>query len=103
MLKAICENDIDIIEDCLQKGWDVNAPIDTAGKFNAVSLACHIDNLEVLHCLDMYGADLESGVGKFNQTPMMCATIKWNVRIIDYLMERKVDPSIKDSFGFTAT
>jgi hypothetical protein len=32
----------------------------------------------------------------------MSALTKWNVRIIDYLMERGVDPTIQDSFGFTA-
>ena len=32
----------------------------------------------------------------------MSATQKWNVRIIDYLLERGVDPSIKDKYGFTA-
>jgi hypothetical protein len=58
MLKAVCENDVDIIEDCLRKGWPINEPLDTAKKFNAASLAAHIDNLEVLHLLDMHGADL---------------------------------------------
>jgi hypothetical protein len=56
----------------------------------------------VLHLLDLYGADLNSGVGKFNTTPLMSALSRWNVRIIDYLMERGVDPTVKDSFGFTA-
>ena len=32
----------------------------------------------------------------------MSAITRWNVRIIDYLMERGVDPFIKDSYGFTA-
>lgn len=32
----------------------------------------------------------------------MAALAKWNVRIIDYLMERGVDPNVKDIFGFTA-
>jgi ankyrin repeat protein len=32
----------------------------------------------------------------------MSAIGKWNVRIIDYLMERGVDPAIKDKYGFTA-
>ena len=51
----------------------------------------------------MYGADLSTGAGKFNQTPLMAAIGKWNVRIIDYLMERGADPFVKDSFGFTAS
>jgi hypothetical protein len=33
----------------------------------------------------------------------MSALMRWNVRIIDYLMERKVNPNVKDSFGFTAS
>jgi len=50
----------------------------------------------------MYGADLSAGAGKFKQTPLMAALSKWNVRIIDYLMERGVDPYQKDTYGFTA-
>ena len=71
-------------------------------RYSAVTLATHIDNLEVLHCLDLHGADLSKGAGKFNNTPLMTALSRWNVRIIDYLMERGVDPTIEDSYGFTA-
>ena len=67
-----------------------------------MSLACHLDKLEVLHCLDLHGADLSSGTGQFGNTPLMEALHRWDVRIIDYLMERGVDPSVKDTYGFTA-
>jgi hypothetical protein len=33
----------------------------------------------------------------------MTGMMSWNVRIIDYLTERGVDPTIEDSFGFTAS
>ena len=56
----------------------------------------------MLNFLDLHGADIDSGAGKFNNTPLMAALNRWNVRIIDYLMERGVDPSVEDSFGFTA-
>ena len=32
----------------------------------------------------------------------MYSVNKWNVRIIDYLLERGVDPYAQDKFGFTA-
>lgn len=32
----------------------------------------------------------------------MAGLMNWNVRIIDYLTERGVDPFVKDKFGFTA-
>ena len=32
----------------------------------------------------------------------MSATARWNVRIVDYLIERGVDPTLQDFFGFTA-
>ncbi len=32
----------------------------------------------------------------------MSATARWNVRIVDYLIERGVDPTLQDCFGFTA-
>jgi ankyrin repeat protein len=67
-----------------------------------VTLACHLDRLEALHLLDLYGANLSAGGGKNNTTPLMAALAKWNVRIIDYLMERGVDPLVEDKFGFTA-
>lgn len=33
----------------------------------------------------------------------MAATGRWNVRIVDYLIERGADPFVKDAFGFTVT
>jgi hypothetical protein len=77
--------------------------VDHAQKFNALTLACYLDKLEVVHFLDLHSADLSQGAGKFNNTPLMAALAKWNVRIIDYLLERGVDSSVTDSFGFTAT
>jgi hypothetical protein len=50
----------------------------------------------------MHGADLSSGAGKFKLTPLMTAIMRWNVRMIDYLMERGVNPHEKDCYGFTA-
>ena len=32
----------------------------------------------------------------------MEAQHRWDVRIVDYLMERGVDPKVKDVYGFTA-
>jgi len=55
-----------------------------------------------LHFLDLKGADLSQGAGKFNNTPLMTGLMNWNVRIIDYLTERGVDPFVEDKFGFTA-
>ena len=58
--------------------------------------------MEVLHFLDLRGADLSRGAGKFNNTPLMTALMNWNVRMVDYLTERGVDPFVEDSYGFTA-
>ena len=76
--------------------------MDHEGKYNAASLAAHLDKLEVLHLLDVRGADLSGGAGKFGNTPLMTGLMNWNVRIIDYLTERGVDPHVVDKFGFTA-
>ena len=56
----------------------------------------------MVHLLDIYGADINNGVGKQRQTPLMSATMRWNVRIVDYLMERGANPSVEDTYGFTA-
>ena len=56
----------------------------------------------MVHWLDVLGADLNTGVGKFKNTPLMTATVRWNVRIVDYLIERGADPTQKDIYGFTA-
>lgn len=58
--------------------------------------------MEILHFLDLRGADLSAGAGKHGNTPLMAALMNWNVRVIDYLTERGVDPGVKDSYGFTA-
>ena len=57
----------------------------------------------MVHLLDIYGADINGGAGKQKDTPLMTATMRWNVRIVDYLMERGVNPAVKDIYGFTAS
>lgn len=101
-LQAICEGNVEKLERCLQQGLDPNSTLDYAQKHSAVTLASHLDNLEILHLLDLHGANLSQKAGKFGQTPLMAALMRWNVRIIDYLIERGVDPTVKDNFGFTA-
>ena len=32
----------------------------------------------------------------------MMATNSWNLRIVEYLTERMVNPTVKDAYGFTA-
>ena len=76
--------------------------MDHEGRFNAASLAAHLDNLELLHFLDLRGADISLGAGRFKNTPLMAGVMSWNVRIIDYLTERGVDPYVEDAFGFNA-
>ena len=102
VLQAILEDDIEQLEKCLAAGWPIDKEVDSQDRYSAVSLACHLDKLEVLHCLDLHGADLSRGAGKFNNTPLMNAVGRWNVRIIDYLMVRGADPHVIDRFGFTA-
>ena len=64
-------------------------------------LAAHLDQLEMVHFLDLMGADLDSGRGKLQNTPLMSATMRWNTRIVEYLIARNADPSTKDKYGFT--
>ena len=65
-------------------------------------MAAGLDHLEVLHFLDLAGADLSRPSGKNNTTPLMAATVSWNVRVVEYLLERGVDPDTRDVFGFSA-
>lgn len=101
-LKAVCDGDPDALEKCLDEGWPVDAPIDRRGRFSALTLACHLDKLELVHLCDIKGGNLHAGVGKESTTPLMAAVGRWNVRIVDYLMERGADPTVKDLYGFTA-
>jgi ankyrin repeat protein len=103
-MQAVCKNNMDKMEEIiLEKGFDINSVVDKQGKYTALSLACHLDNLEMVHFLDLMGADLESARGKLKNTPLMTATMRWNVRIVDYLIERGVNPLVTDKFGFTAS
>ena len=53
MLQAVCKGNIDALEACLDAGWPIDAVIDHQGKFSALTLACHLDNLEMVHFCDM--------------------------------------------------
>ena len=59
-MKAVCEKDTIELKKCLEEGWrlNINDTIDHDGKFSALSLACYLDNLEAVHLLDLYGANL---------------------------------------------
>ena len=104
MLKAICKNDFKTVEKCVKEdGFDINGIIDKQQKYNAMTLACHLDNLEMVHFLDILGASLNESKGINGTTPLMAATNRWNVRIVDYLIERGADPYVKDAYGFTVT
>lgn len=102
VLNAVCTGNIEDLESCLKEGWDINAPIDFDQRYNAASLAAHLDRLEMLHYLDLRGANLSNGAGKVGNTPLMTGMMNWNVRVIDYLTERGVDPYVTDKYGFTA-
>jgi ankyrin repeat protein len=102
VLKAISHGRVDLLEQHLKKGWPVDAIVDNQGKYSALTLACLLDNLEMVHLLDMYGADLSKPQGKLGFSPLMTAVERWNVRIVDYLLERGVDPEARDIYGFTA-
>jgi ankyrin repeat protein len=104
MIKAVCDSNFDEIERLVKKeGFDLNGTtVDKEGKFTAQALAAYLDNLEVLHLLDMLGADMSEPKGKYQFTPLQAAESRWNVRIVDYLLERGVNPFIKDVHGFTA-
>ena len=55
----------------------------------------------MVHFLDLMGADLDSGRGKLSNTPLMAATMRWNTRVVEYLIARNADPFSKDKYGFT--
>lgn len=102
-MQAVCKGDIEKMEDLiLNQNFDINSIVDQQGKFTALSLACHLDKLEMVHFLDLMGADLDSARGKLGNTPLMTATMRWNNRIVEYLIERGVDPYVTDKYGFTA-
>lgn len=84
------------------EGWPVDGLIDRQKKYTALTLACHLDHLEIVHLLDLKGANISAPAGKHQNSPLMAATMRWNVRIVDYLLTRNVDPNMVDEYGFTA-
>ena len=76
----------------LQGNWKIDDTVDVAGRFSALTLACHLDHLEMVHLLDLLGANLSVGIGREKFTPLMVSTMRWNVRVVEYLLERGADP-----------
>jgi hypothetical protein len=61
----VCNNDFNALKRLvIYQNWDLNQTVDKQGKYTALTLACHLDKLEVVHLLDILGADLDSGGGK---------------------------------------
>jgi ankyrin repeat protein len=78
----------------LNKGFHIDSIIDKQEKFTPMSLACHLDDLEMAHFLDIMGADIHSARGKQGYTPLMTSTNRFNTRMVDYLIERGANPLV---------
>lgn len=67
MLKAVCDSNFEEIERLVkEESFDLNnTTLDKQEKFTAQSLAAYLDNLEVLHLLDLLGAEVSDPKGKF--------------------------------------
>ena len=102
VLQAVSRGDVEKLEELIGQGWPIDEVVDKQGKFTALTLACHLDNLELVHFLDLLGAELNGARGHQQQSPLMAATMRWNVRVVDYLIERGADPTVTDKYGFTA-
>ena len=56
MVKGIWDQDYKLIDEALDAGFDINAPIELRRGLNAYALAAELDRLEVLHYLELRGA-----------------------------------------------
>ncbi|CAI2378080.1 unnamed protein product [Moneuplotes crassus] len=118
LVYAICQEEYGMIQQVFDEGFDLNTPLDYKRGLNAFALATDLDKLEVLHFLEL----LESSKVSLNKiaerntqttipedishghrlTPLMIAVNSWNVRMVEYILSRNVDPTIKDKYGFSA-
>jgi hypothetical protein len=105
LVYAIWEERYDLIDEVVKDGFDINSPLDLKRGINSFALASELDKLEVLHYLELQGANadnLSRPSSKFKLTPLMLAVENWNVRMVEYLLKRKIDSRVKDDFDFTA-
>lgn len=103
LLKAVLRDDIELIDQIIdEKKFDIDSPLELLRGLNAVAIAAEFDKLEMLHYLHLKGANINKGSGIFKLTPLMTATMKWNTRCVEYLLENGVDINAKDTLGLTA-
>mmetsp|Transcript_15578 Transcript_15578/g.13619 ORF Transcript_15578/g.13619 Transcript_15578/m.13619 type:complete len:286 (+) Transcript_15578:13-870(+) len=121
LVYAICNEDFDMIKEVYDQGYDFNSPLDFKRGLNAYTLATELDKLEVLHFIELL-AKVSGKVGPLNviaernenttipetkfhdhqMNPLMMAVNNWNVRMIEYLIARNVNPTYIDKYGFNA-
>lgn len=66
MLRAVSKGKTDEVERLIdEEHWPIDGIVDRQGKFTAITLACHLDQLEVVHLLDLKGANISAPAGKF--------------------------------------
>ena len=65
-----------------------------------LSMACEKDDLEKVKSLIEKGVDINSKCD--NLTPLMCASLNGNYRIVEYLIEKGVDINAKGDCSWTA-
>lgn len=105
MVRGVWEENYQLIDEALADGFDINAPADLRRGINAYALAAELDKLEVLHYLELKGAQPEcisNPSSKYDLTPLMMAVNSWNVRIVEYLVERGSNPNVRDAYGLSA-
>lgn len=118
LIYAIWEEKYHLIKEVYDSGFNFHTPLDYKKGLDAFSLATEWDKLEILHYLEL----LSSSKSSLSQppstppkstipadihhshklTPLMIAVNTWNVKMIEYLISRKVDPLIKDKYNTTA-
>lgn len=90
-----------IMKTLLSSGADPNHADPYSG-MTPLHITSFFGPLQAVEMLDMYGADLDA-VTNFGETALHLAAIYGYPRIVEYLLDRGVDTTVKDKmFGYTA-
>ena len=87
---AVCRGDADALEKCIDEGWDIHATVDRRGRFSVLTLACHLDQLELVHLCDIKGANL-------------LITKDGQVKLADFGVARKISESSQQQAAVVGT
>jgi len=97
---AVDKNHIEIVKALLENGASIT--IEKESTFIPIERAAVNSCIEIIDLLISYGVDVNSPSNYYNRTPLMLASERGEIEVVEYLLGKGADTNLKSYDGRTA-